>query len=247
MKIQPLAMAALCLTAHPLGAAGQSTGGYDPAGEGLPLFRPSGAVPVLAVATSRWEVVPTDPHDLLGDYQFLPPYATEDTEGQLFVLLEAEAGQDVSDAEGRFVAVPWTVGCGCAEEGWDQPGWVPPGDTVAFLLTRTRERVRWKGPPVYDVLGWHQPYPTGDFIPYWPPGRVVATDWLTPREFYELLRALPWDTTFRLDPRISFEGVLDWVEQHPDRRDAFPLPTILQEWEKLLEGGAGRSPARPIP
>ena len=226
-------MAAALLAAPLVGAAGQATDPYEPAGEGLPLFRPAGGVAVLAVATPRWRAVPTDPHDLLGDYRFLPPYATEDTEGQVFLLLEADMGAAVADTEGRFVAVPWTVGCGCAEEGWDQPGWVPPGDTVAFLLTPTRKRLAWDGPPVYDVHGWHQPYPTGDFISYWRHTREQNPDWLSTREFFELLRALPQETSFRLDPRTSFQGVRDWLNENPDRRQAFPLPTILREWEKV--------------
>jgi hypothetical protein len=204
----------------------------NPAGAGLPLYRPSGAVAVLAVATGAWIPVPTDAHDLLGDFAFLPPYATDDTEGQVFRVLKSESGREVANAQGRFVAVPWTVGCGCADEGWDQPDWVPAGDTVTFLLSRTRKRVPWDGPPVYDVLGWHQPYPSGDFIPYWRLGREEPQDWLSPQEFFELLELLPADGAFRLDPSSSRQAVEEWVAGHPDRAQAYPVPTILRTLEK---------------
>jgi len=212
----------------------QVTGDLPPAGEGLPLFRNPGSLAVMARATARWDEVPTDTHDLLGDYRFLPPYATENSRGQVFELLESEPGWAPADSEGRFVVVPWTLGCGCADEGWGEPTWVRAGDTVTFLLSRTRERVPWTGPPVYDVLGWHQPYPTGDFIAYWRTTRERNPDWLTPREFFELLQVLPSGHAFQLDPSSSFRPLLAWLEGRPDRRAAFPVSTILSEWERRV-------------
>jgi hypothetical protein len=225
--------ASISRLASPSGT-GSAKGDLPPAGEGLPLFRESGTVAVLARATDRWSWVPTDAHDLLGDYRFLPPYATQDTKGQVFELLDAEEGSAPADGEGRFVVVPWTLGCGCADEGWDQPDWVPPGDTVAFLLARTRERMplSWAGPPVYDVRGWHQPYPTGDFIPFWRTTRERNPDWLSAREFFHLLQTLPTEHAFRLDAAASFRPLLAWLEVKPGRRGAFPVPIILSEWEK---------------
>ncbi len=220
------------LIAPDLGSA-QVVGELDPAGAGLPLFRPQNAVAVLAVATPEWEAVPTDPHDLLGNYQFLPSYATDDARGQVFQLLEADPGLEASDSEGRFVAVPWTVGCGCADEGWDQPTWVPPGDTVVFLLNRTRENAPWDGPPVFDVLGWHQPYPVGEFIPYWRHTRAEPSSWLTKREFFEILKILPTETGFRLDPTSAVQAVTEWLRANPGRESAFPIPTILWELERI--------------
>ena len=34
------------------------------------MYRPAGSAAVVAVATPKWIPVPTDPHDLLGDYEF---------------------------------------------------------------------------------------------------------------------------------------------------------------------------------
>ena len=214
--------------ALPVWAQAQTLQGIEPAGAGLPLYRPGGSVAVLAVATPRWVPVPTDPHDLLGDFAYLPPNATDETEGQLFGVLEVEGGRDVADHQGRFVAVPWTVGCGCAEEGWDQPVWVEPGDTVAFLLIPTRKRVPWRGPPVFDVLGWHQPYPSGDFIPYWRPGPQEPKDWLDPMEFYGLLKALPFETAFRLDPGASLLEIRRWLKENPGNERVFPVQSMLR-------------------
>ena len=235
-------MVALAALALPWSVQAQVVGEFDPAGAGLPLFRPVNAVAVIARATPNWLAVPTDPHDLLGNYQFLPSYATDDTKGQLFELLEAEEGWAVADSEGRFVAVPWTIGCGCADEGWDEPVWVSPGDTVVFLLTKTREQVPWAGPPVFDVLGWHQPYPIGEFIPYWRHTRAEPSSWLTRGEFFHLLQSLPSESAFRLDPTSSSRAVLGWLEGNPGLEEAFPLPTILWELEritgaKLVTGG----------
>ena len=230
------AMAGAVVLLLPSLGDGQMLGEFEPAGAGVPLYRPSGSVAVIAQATGSWVPVPTDPHDLLGEYQYLPSYATEDTEGQLFRLLEAEPGGNVADEAGNFVAVPWTVGCGCAEEGWDQPTWVPPGDTVVFLLTKTRSQVPWSGPPVFDVLGWHQPYPIGDFIRYWRRTREAPEAWLSVHEFFELLAVLPSEAAFQLDPTAAQTAVMGWLGGNPGLERAFPIPTILLELGRLAEG-----------
>ncbi len=229
-------MALAGVLSTPWGVGAQSLAEVEPAGAGLPLYRPAGAVAVMALATPNWIPVPTDPHDMVGAYQFLPSYATDDTQGQLFRLLMAEPGSAVADSTGRFVVVPWTVGCGCTDEGWDRADWVPPGDTVVFLLSRTRKRVDWTGPPVFDVLGWHQPYPVGDFVPYWRLGREEPTDWLTVGEFFGLLEVLPTETAFQLDPEASRRAVELWLQGSPGRAEAFPVADMLREAQKLSGG-----------
>ena len=147
-----------------------------------------------------------------------------------------EPGREIGDSDGTFVAVPWTVGCGCADEGWDQPDWVSPGDTVAFILSVTRKRVPWSGPPVFDVLGWHQPYPSGDFIPYWKPGREGPETWLSSADFFDLLQALPDETSFRLDPSTALRAIRSWVDRNPDAAEVFPVPTLTAKLEEMSEG-----------
>ena len=238
-RYAPMALA-IGLVWAPTGLNAQAVGEFDPAGAGLPLFRPPDAVAVIARATPLWQAVPTDPHDLLGTYQFLPSYATDDTEGQLFEVLEAEEGWSAADSEGHLVAVPWTIGCGCADEGWDEPVWVTPGDTVVFLLSVTRKRVPWAGPPVFDVLGWHQPYPAGESIPYWRHTRAEPPTWLSLREFFGLLQVLPSEAAFRLDPASSLQAIAGWLQENPGRETAFPIPTLLWELERIARP-VGRS------
>lgn len=218
------------------GLQAQSVEEFDPAGEGLPLFRSSGGTVVMAVSAGEWKPVPTDAHDMLGDYRFLPHYATEDTRGQVFRVLRVEDPAFDAQPSDFFVAVPWTVGCGCADEGWDQPGWVPAGDTVVFLLAPTRARMEWDGPPVFDVLGWHQPYPSGDFVQYWRHTRTEPPAWLTVDEFFDLLVHLPSESAFRLDPSTARDAVDAWLLDNPELEEAFPLPTIRWELDRLLRG-----------
>ncbi len=189
----------------------------------------------------------TEPFDLLGDFRFLPESSTGNTRGQLFQVLESDGGGGEAEAAslgpgGSFIAVPWTLGCGCAEEGWGDTIWVSPGDTVAFLLTPTRKEDPPRGPPVFDVLGWHQPYPAGEMIPYWRKERVLNPDWLTPREFFGLLEVLPGEAAFRLDPGGSYHGVRAWSAERPERRTAFPLSAILSAADAGLMRVQGGSP-----
>jgi hypothetical protein len=116
--------------------------------------------------------------------------------------------------------------------GWNQPNWVTPGDTVAFLLTPTRDPGPSGSTPVYDLLGWHQPYPVGEFIPYWRRTPQEDQDWLSVEEFFHLLQALPREGTFQLNPETSFQELLDWVKARPGRSQAFPVRTILSEWRR---------------
>jgi hypothetical protein len=194
---------------------------------------------VIAVATPDWEVVPAESRDLLGDYQFIPRAVTARGRGQVFRALESEMNWDIADDTGHFVAVPWTLGCGCAEVGWQEPVWVSPGDTVAFLLVPTRSARAGGDRSVYDVLGWHQPYPVGDFIPFWRTTREENPDWLAVHEFFELLQVLPTEVAFQLDPEASFRGVLEWVGANPTRSDAFPVRTIISEWRRVTESPSG--------
>ena len=107
---------------------------------------------------------------------------------------------------------------------------------MVFLLSPTRERMPWSGPPVFDVLGWHQPYPAGDFIPYWRGVREEPDSWLSVMEFYELLMVLPSEVSFRLDPSASLRAVQEWLDRNPGREDSFPVSTILGELEGREKG-----------
>ena len=56
--------------------------------DGLVLFRDPGSVAVLARATSYWQAVSTRSEELLGDFRYLPEYATARAQGQVFVAME---------------------------------------------------------------------------------------------------------------------------------------------------------------
>ena len=239
LLFRALFVLACAVLAGTSGAGGQITGSLEPAGEGLPLFRESGGIAVIAVATSDWAVVPVESRELLGDYQFIPSAVTARARGQVFRAMESEVDWAVSNEDGFFVAVPWTLGCGCAEVGWQEPVWVSPGDTVAFLLTPTRSAEAQGEMPAYDVLGWHQPYPVGDFIPFWRTARRENPDWLTAREFFELLQVLPTEVAFQLNPVSSFQDFLEWVDSNPERSHAFPAGTILSEWRRITGPAPG--------
>lgn len=240
-----MALGALAVLAGTAGApaAGSAQGARESYAvfTGPPLFRPEGAAVVLAVAGHDWPWVATEPAGLLGPFRFLPESSTMGVRGQIFRALEVVGGWrgpgGVSlEAGEMFVTVPWTVGCGCAEESWGDTLWVAPGDTVVFLLAVTRRETRLSGPKVFDVLGWHQPYPAGIMIPYWRTGRRPEPRWLSPREFFQLLERLPGESAFRADPEGSFAEVLKWLEEDPMRKDRFPVTALLSDWEKALGG-----------
>jgi len=231
--------------AHP--AWGQRAGAPESGVDGLVRFRGEGSVALLASATSYWGPVSTRAEELLGDFRYLPEYARARAQGQRFEVLVSsppewmEAEGEGGSGVGSFLAVPWSFGPGCAEEGWQDPEWVTPGDTVAFLLTPTRVRSREEGAvPVFDVLGWHQPYPVAELIPFWRKGPEANPLWLTPREFYELLSILPTERALRANPGVALEPALEWIEAELHRRSAFPVPELLAEW-----GQAAGAPGLP--
>jgi hypothetical protein len=228
-----LAVAGLALAATPSFA---QRGGAPKLGvDGLVLFRDQGSVAVLAIATPYWQPVSTRSEELLGDFRYLPDFASARAQGQLFELVDSDAPGLVADEEGRFVVVPWSFGPGCAEEGWDGPQWVAPGDTVAFLLHPTRAGTQGReGLRVFDVLGWHQPYPVGELIPFWRRGRKVNPQWLDAREFYQLLTVLPTELAFQDDHLGAMAPFQEWVAEKEGRATAFPVPEIQGGWAKAL-------------
>lgn len=215
----------------------------------VPFPLPERTVPVLAVATDEWSRVPTTPEEMKGQWRFLPVHATEGVRGQVFRLLRSPDTGFPARAGARFVVVPWTYGPGCAEEGWTEEGWVPAGDTVVFLLTPTRtgadvpessySAAAGEGsagggdPPVFDVLGWEQPYPVAPVLAFRRRVSGGTTPWLTAREYYELLARLPGEHAYRARPRAAVRPLLRWLEEHPDLHDAFPVTELVTEMAEL--------------
>ncbi len=250
-RLIPVALAAAVIALPTLPATAQRAGAPTLGVDGLPLFRESGSAAVLAVAVDRWKAVSSRSEELLGGFRYLPERASARAMGQVFRVLRTDVPRIASDPGGSIVVVPWSFGPGCAEEGWGTPEWVTPGDTVAFLLLPTRARGRaGKENAVFDVLGWHQPYPVGELIPFWRRTREPNPEWLDAREFYRLLTVLPSRAAFRVDPDSALEPFRHWLQEAPGRDFSFPVGEILAEWEKMgslkaregPEGGA--SPSR---
>jgi len=240
LRAIPVVGLAIALSVAPVTA--QRAGAPKLGVDGLVHFRDPGSVAVLAEATPFWRPVSTRSEELLGDFRYLPEYASARAQGQVFRLLASDV-PGAAAADGRFLVVPWGFGPGCAGEAWQTPEWVAPGDTVAFLLVPTRtgsgdgDRL-----PVYDVLGWQQPYPVGELIPFWRKGPRVNPVWLTAPEFYELLTVLPSDLAFRSDPDAALASALDWMGRNPGREATFPVPEILGEWKRQRRESGGATP-----
>jgi len=202
--------------------------------DGLVVFRNQGSVAILAEATPFWQPISTRSEELLGEFRYMPEYASAKAKGQVFRVVEAESSTGVGEPGERFVVVPWTFGPGCSGDGWNRSDWVAPGDTVAFLLSPTRARSRGDAEvPVFDVLGWHQPYPVGELIPFWRNTREGNRDWLSASEFFQLLTRIPSELAFSADPEASLGPALRWAGEKPGRASIFPVAEILGRWKEL--------------
>ena len=233
-RLPLLLLAFAVLTALPSPLLSQRAGAPGLGVDGLPLSRQPGSVAVLALATGRWQAVSSRSEELLGDFRYLPEYASARAQGQVFRVVKTDGPKLLPDRGGAFVVVPWSFGPGCAEEGWQTPEWVTPGDTVAFLLVPTRAGGRGGtgDGQVFDVLGWHQPYPVGELIPFWRKTRDPSPSWLPTADFYHLLTLLPSETALETRPGMALEAVGGWLGASPDRGSAFPVREMLAEWRE---------------
>jgi len=231
-----------CLPAPGLAQRGDAPGlGVD----GLPLYREAGSVAVLAQATDLWQAVSSRTEELQGDFRYLPEYASARSQGQVFRVLLTDRSSVVPEPGSDFVVVPWSFGPGCAEEGWASPRWVPPGDTVSFLLLPTRVRGRRdEAMAVFDVLGWHQPYPVGELIPFWRRTPGPEPRWLTAPEFFQVLTALPTQMALEADPGPALGQMRDLLARSPGFVGAFPVTEMVAGWE---DAWGVRMLADPVP
>ena len=252
-RVLPPLLAFAVASALPFPVLSQRAGAPGLGVDGLPIFRDPGSGAVLALATDRWQAVSSRSEELLGDFRYLPEHASARAQGQVFRVIQRDLPDLLPDPGGEFVVVPWSFGPGCAEEGWQAPDWVIPGDTVAFLLvpTRVRKQVEEGGNPVFDVLGWHQPYPAGDLIPFWRRTREPNPSWLAAIDFYHLLTLLPSEAALEGDPEGALAGIHLWLQGSPHRVSSFPVTEMLAEWaeqwdveNRLARGEEGRKQRR---
>ena len=108
-----------------------------------------------------------------------------------FEVVQASQSSLAPGAEASFLVVPWAYDPSCARALWKDSSWVPSGVEVVFLLGPRRDA--GASEPVFDVLGLHSPYPYGSLLAS--RSRVERSDdlreWLTPREYFDLVSALP--------------------------------------------------------
>ncbi|GMV06364.1 MAG: hypothetical protein AMXMBFR53_26400 [Gemmatimonadota bacterium] len=205
---------------------------------------PRGAV-VLAVATGGRVPVSTDSLRFRGTWNFgrrFPGTAP----GHVFTVVRSAGDDDGVPSGATITVVPWGYDAACDLERWSAP-WVPTGDTVVFRLEATRVSAD-DAKPVFDVLGWHEPYPTGEFLRYDVRGDDVERRWLTPGEYFEFVQVLPTLDTFESRPLEGLRQIERWVRARPELSEAFPVREVLERWRLAgslragLADGTGRSP-----
>ena len=126
----------------------------------------------------------------------------------------------------EFDVVPWAYGTSCARVVWTSESWVRPGSEVVFLLGTPRAA----SSSTYDVLGWHSPYPTGEFLPWRTQPRPPSdrSEWLNAREYFELVRRLPISQSRFTYPDSAEAGIRVFEEGPPEWSSKFPGYEILR-------------------
>jgi hypothetical protein len=136
-------------------------------------------VALLVVSTGQTKMVPVPSG----------PYFSELTETEVlahrFEVIEVFGNE--RSVEDEILIVPWAYDGGCFSVLWGSREWVPRGDTAVFLHSE-EDRLGTEG--IKHALGWHSPYPHADFLAH-SGQREDRGDWLTVREYFALLKALP--------------------------------------------------------
>ena len=200
--------------------------------------RPSWGTLILAVALP--DTVRASAHDFLPKSRLawagMPPIASW---GQRFVALEVVAGTFEIEPGGEFVAVPWQYNSDCSPAPWTGSArWVEPGAEALFQVSPTR--VWSTSVPMVDVHGWHVPYPTGEFWKYEGGGAnkpLDRTQWLSAREYFELLRALPDDPWSNADRASVLAAVENAFARSGRLATTFPGNEVLAQYRRWAANG----------
>ena len=150
----------------------------------------------------------------------------DSTWGRVFRVIAVSQGTDrVSVQPGdEIVAVPWEYDASCVRTLWTEPllAWAGPERQV-FLHGRARGHAGGDR-PVIDVMGWHDPYPSADFLSG--SNRPPRDEWLSADVYFDLLAALPRSPrdrstydAFMVELRAAAEA---WFDAHPEHADRFP-------------------------
>ena len=191
--------------------------------------RPTNGMLVLARAEPDTVLVTTDTADFISNDRPSPEVLrARAPAAQRFTAIEVHGDGLPITSGSTFAAVPWAYGPDCSYIAWEgSTQWVPAGDEVLFRLIRTR-RIDGQE-PVVDVLGWHSPYPTGELWKYESRGEPVGNkdQWLTAREYYELILQLPTSEGVGGERRTLLREIERVFSQSDRWKTRFPGSTIL--------------------
>jgi len=153
-----------------------------------------------------------------GDPDFYGVEASEVTAWRFRVVDAVVAGEELGGLA-TLLFVPWGYDAACDLLVWEDEDWVPSGDTAVFIFSR--DQLTGGGEPVVHTLGWHVPFPHGLFHRHGL-DRADPADWLSAREYFSLLRALPvlQPQTTREQRvaevlRVFESGPPTWSEKYP--------------------------------
>ncbi|MEK9503913.1 hypothetical protein [Gaopeijia maritima] len=165
-----------------------------------------------------------DWYDWAGDSFTPKPAPADSTWGLVFrvvAALDAPVDRGLRPGD-EFVVVPWTYDAACHPEPWDDSlrAWVGAGEEV-FLLDRRRRIVSERG-LVFDVFGWHAPFPSARFLDF-AADDEPREEWLPAATWFEFLRTYPAEG----DPLARNRAFRGWRLSRPTDW-AFPLTTLYR-------------------
>ena len=192
---------------------------------GTPLVRASDdIVPIYAEAIAGW--IPVEVTDALRTDSRIPDSVVQ-VRGYQFVVREVGPGPDRLSEGDLMTVVPWGYAEDCTRDVWSEEGWVSEGQEVVFLLGAPRPGAD----STFDVLGWHTPYPAGEFFrfrarPLPPEDR---SEWLDARGYFELVSRLPTSTRFTYQNSAE-DGLAVFADGPPEWASTFPGYEILRRY-----------------
>jgi hypothetical protein len=155
------------------------------------------------------------------------PDSVRQVPGVRVTIIAVQGGNTDLAAGDSIIAVPWQYDEVCDFEVWGEREWVPEGADAVFTISDFREH---EGVLVSDQLGWHSPYPQGAFLEYEARQArpVDRSEWLTPREYYDMVLALPAldSTSSRAERAREIERVIE--NGNPQWRARFPGNELLR-------------------
>ena len=202
---------------------------------GVSFVGPSATRAVLLVqATGRTSFVPVPQEPL---FTAAIPDSVREVPGFQFRVIAVQGGTTRLNAGDFLIAVPWQYDEACNFEEWGSEEWVPPGAEAVFTISEFREH---GGVVVSDRLGWHSPYPYGEFLKYEARSsdRRERGEWLSAREYYDMVLALPPEDTTMSSAERALDTVRVIENGNPRWRARFPGNELLRRLKTYLRTSA---------